>query len=117
MAAVFYSLHGYSKSKTIWLPGKAVRKIGRLTVMKQSSDVAANPINKVILIFYFSFRWETRRDPRGRIYYVDHNTRTTTWQRPTPDMLNAHRQWQTGRDQALQQRDQRFLFVSLLCFT
>uniref|UniRef100_A0A1I8HY38 HECT-type E3 ubiquitin transferase n=1 Tax=Macrostomum lignano TaxID=282301 RepID=A0A1I8HY38_9PLAT len=28
--------------------------------------------------------WEMRRDARGRPYYVDHNTRTTTWERPSP---------------------------------
>ena len=28
--------------------------------------------------------WEKRIDPHGRPYYVDHNTRTTTWERPTP---------------------------------
>ncbi|XP_064610823.1 NEDD4-like E3 ubiquitin-protein ligase WWP1 [Liolophura sinensis] len=28
--------------------------------------------------------WETRFDPQGRPYYVDHNTRTTTWERPQP---------------------------------
>uniref|UniRef100_A0A915JS73 HECT-type E3 ubiquitin transferase n=1 Tax=Romanomermis culicivorax TaxID=13658 RepID=A0A915JS73_ROMCU len=55
--------------------------------------------------------WEIRRDPRGRIYYVDHNTRTTTWQRPTQDILTAHRQWQNGREQAMQQWQQRFLYV------
>ena len=27
--------------------------------------------------------WERREDNLGRTYYVDHNTRTTTWQRPT----------------------------------
>ncbi|KAI1726866.1 HECT-domain (ubiquitin-transferase) domain-containing protein [Ditylenchus destructor] len=56
--------------------------------------------------------WETRRDPRGRVYYVDHNTRTTTWQRPTADMLVAHEQWQSGRDQAMHQWEQRFLYQS-----
>jgi len=25
-----------------------------------------------------------RRDAHGRVYYVDHNTRTTTWERPIP---------------------------------
>ncbi|PVV01573.1 hypothetical protein BB560_004005 [Smittium megazygosporum] len=30
--------------------------------------------------------WEQRMDHLGRIYYVDHNTRTTTWAKPTqPD--------------------------------
>ncbi|KAL4234805.1 WW domain containing E3 ubiquitin protein ligase 1 [Mactra antiquata] len=28
--------------------------------------------------------WEMRTDPHGRPYYVDHNTRTTTWERPQP---------------------------------
>ncbi|KIY45606.1 HECT-domain-containing protein [Fistulina hepatica ATCC 64428] len=28
--------------------------------------------------------WERRVDPQGRTYYVDHNTRTTTWHRPQP---------------------------------
>ena len=44
-----------------------------------------------------------------QVYYVDHNTRTTTWQRPTADMLEAHEQWQSGRDQAMIQWEQRFL--------
>ena len=26
--------------------------------------------------------WEMRQDQRGRTFYLDHNTRTTTWQRP-----------------------------------
>ena len=29
--------------------------------------------------------WERRVDPIGRIYYVDHNTRSTTWKRPSED--------------------------------
>uniref|UniRef100_A0AAY4A370 E3 ubiquitin-protein ligase n=1 Tax=Denticeps clupeoides TaxID=299321 RepID=A0AAY4A370_9TELE len=29
-------------------------------------------------------RWEQRKDQHGRTYYVDHNTRTTTWERPQP---------------------------------
>uniref|UniRef100_A0A4W5M3J4 E3 ubiquitin-protein ligase n=1 Tax=Hucho hucho TaxID=62062 RepID=A0A4W5M3J4_9TELE len=28
--------------------------------------------------------WEQRKDPHGRTYYVDHNTKTTTWERPQP---------------------------------
>ena len=29
-------------------------------------------------------RWEQRELPNGRVYYVDHNTKTTTWERPLP---------------------------------
>lgn len=34
--------------------------------------------------------WERRTDNFGRTYYVDHNTRTTTWKRPTLD-ASEHR--------------------------
>ncbi|XP_063105308.1 E3 ubiquitin-protein ligase NEDD4 isoform X2 [Cavia porcellus] len=27
--------------------------------------------------------WEEKQDERGRVYYVDHNSRTTTWTKPT----------------------------------
>nr|2N8T_A Chain A, E3 ubiquitin-protein ligase NEDD4 [Rattus norvegicus]2N8U_A Chain A, E3 ubiquitin-protein ligase NEDD4 [Rattus norvegicus] len=27
--------------------------------------------------------WEEKQDDRGRSYYVDHNSKTTTWSKPT----------------------------------
>lgn len=38
------------------------------------------PVPTVIV----SFRWEQRELPNGRVYYVDHNNKTTTWERPLP---------------------------------
>ncbi|RLV87634.1 E3 ubiquitin-protein ligase RSP5 [Meyerozyma sp. JA9] len=35
--------------------------------------------------------WERRTDNFGRTYYVDHNSRTTTWQRPTLDQTESER--------------------------
>ncbi|KAF9077780.1 hypothetical protein BDP27DRAFT_1413468 [Rhodocollybia butyracea] len=32
--------------------------------------------------------WERRTDPQGRVYYVDHNARTTTWYRPVFNQQN-----------------------------
>ncbi|KAJ3792824.1 hypothetical protein GGU11DRAFT_692905 [Lentinula aff. detonsa] len=32
--------------------------------------------------------WERRVDPQGRTYYVDHNTRSTTWYRPRSNQQN-----------------------------
>lgn len=32
---------------------------------------------------YCRLDWEARIDSHGRIFYVDHVNRTTTWQRPT----------------------------------
>ncbi|XP_058622896.1 NEDD4-like E3 ubiquitin-protein ligase WWP2 isoform X1 [Onychostoma macrolepis] len=43
--------------------------------------------------------WEKRVDQRGRFYYVDHNTRTTTWQRPTAESVRNYEQWQSQRNQ------------------
>jgi hypothetical protein len=43
--------------------------------------------------------WEMRRDTRGRVYYVDHNTRQTTWQRPNTDRLLNFANWQGERAQ------------------
>ncbi|XP_028931030.1 NEDD4-like E3 ubiquitin-protein ligase WWP2 isoform X1 [Ornithorhynchus anatinus] len=43
--------------------------------------------------------WEKRVDPRGRYYYVDHNSRTTTWQRPTEEYVRNYEQWQSQRNQ------------------
>ena len=54
-----------------------------------------------------------RTDARGRTYYVDHNTRTTTWQRPTTESVNAYNQWRQQQASNLQtahsQYQQRFL--------
>uniref|UniRef100_A0ABI7YHX1 E3 ubiquitin-protein ligase n=1 Tax=Felis catus TaxID=9685 RepID=A0ABI7YHX1_FELCA len=57
--------------------------------------------------------WERRVDDRGRVYYVDHNTRTTTWQRPTMESVRNFEQWQSQRNQlqgAMQQFNQRYLY-------
>uniref|UniRef100_A0A672U8T6 E3 ubiquitin-protein ligase n=1 Tax=Strigops habroptila TaxID=2489341 RepID=A0A672U8T6_STRHB len=32
--------------------------------------------------------WEQRELPNGRVYYVDHNNKTTTWERPLPPGLH-----------------------------
>uniref|UniRef100_A0A8K9VAI8 E3 ubiquitin-protein ligase n=1 Tax=Oncorhynchus mykiss TaxID=8022 RepID=A0A8K9VAI8_ONCMY len=58
-------------------------------------------------------RWERRVDPMGRVYFVDHITRTTTWQRPTMETVRNYEQWQHQRNQlqgAMQQFNQRFIF-------
>jgi E3 ubiquitin-protein ligase NEDD4 len=34
--------------------------------------------------------WERRIDPLGRTYYVDHNTRSNTWDRPSPNQAVNH---------------------------
>ncbi|XP_053678150.1 E3 ubiquitin-protein ligase HECW2 [Anopheles nili] len=50
--------------------------------------------------------WEARMDSHGRIFYIDHATRTTSWQRPAPPGSSAvlgH-----GPDPHRQQLDRRY---------
>jgi hypothetical protein len=50
--------------------------------------------NQLKLIHCASLSWEVRYDKYNRRYYVDHNTRSTTWERPQP--LPAG--WEMRRD-------------------
>jgi len=50
-----------------------------------------------VFYLFLCCRWERRTDQRGRIYYVDHNTRTTTWQRPNVNMMNSIQHFQNMR--------------------
>ncbi|XP_029667889.1 E3 ubiquitin-protein ligase HECW2 isoform X2 [Formica exsecta] len=49
--------------------------------------------------------WEARIDSHGRVFYIDHINRTTTWQRPN---LTTHN---TGCDLRRQQLDRRYQSV------
>ena len=56
-------------------------------------------------------------DARGRVYYVDHNTRTTTWQRPSMDLMQNlanWNQWNTNRTQAYENLQNRSLYNSTM---
>ena len=44
--------------------------------------------NLIILLCCCS-DWEARIDSHGRIFYIDHVHRTTTWQRPSPTAPSA----------------------------
>uniref|UniRef100_A0AAR2KLR7 HECT-type E3 ubiquitin transferase n=1 Tax=Pygocentrus nattereri TaxID=42514 RepID=A0AAR2KLR7_PYGNA len=56
---------------------------------------------------------ERRLDPMGRVYYVDHISRSTTWQRPTAESVRNYEEWQNQRSQlqgAMHQFNQRFIY-------
>lgn len=76
-----------------------------------ATDGSLSPVTH--LVSPPSASWERRVDDRGRIYYVDHNTRTTTWQRPTMESVRNFEQWQSQRSQlqgAMHQFNQRYLY-------
>ena len=51
--------------------------------------------------------WEERRDTRGRVYFVDHNTRTTSWRRPTAATVDEQRRFDANRSAAQAQFEAR----------
>ena len=58
-------------------------------------------------LMFALLRWEHRHDPQGRIYYVDHNTRTATWQKLIVEHMRNVQQWQQQEASNLQQRSQQ----------
>ncbi|KAM0424599.1 hypothetical protein ACHAPT_010125 [Fusarium lateritium] len=50
--------------------------------------------------------WERREDNLGRTYYVDHNTRTTSWNRPTSNGAQEQRNDREAATQVERQRHQ-----------
>ncbi|KAI0340165.1 HECT-domain-containing protein [Trametopsis cervina] len=58
--------------------------------------------------------WERRIDPLGRTYYVDHNTRSTTWNRPSANQTtNTHTQ-EGDTNAARDQHNRRILVDDML---
>ena len=59
------------------------------------------------------FRWERRTDLKGRTYYADHNTHTTTWKKPTAESMKNFQKWKQQEASNLEERShqhqQRFL--------
>lgn len=53
--------------------------------------------------------WERRMDPMERVYYVDHNTRTTTWNRPSSNQVVNHAVHDTETSAARDQHSRRLL--------
>ncbi|KAK6457348.1 uncharacterized protein RJT20DRAFT_39621 [Scheffersomyces xylosifermentans] len=51
--------------------------------------------------------WERRTDNFGRTYYVDHNSRTTTWQRPTLEQTESERGQQRQTTTEAERRQHR----------
>ncbi|KAI0303491.1 ubiquitin-protein ligase [Multifurca ochricompacta] len=58
--------------------------------------------------------WERRIDPLGRTYYVDHNTRSTTWNRPSPNQAVNHHTQEGETNAARDQHNRRILADDLL---
>ncbi|XP_039930626.1 E3 ubiquitin-protein ligase HECW1 isoform X8 [Hirundo rustica] len=75
-----------------------------LSADPEPADLPESPVNNPT---EESLDWEARIDSHGRVFYVDHVNRTTTWQRPTaaatPDGI--HR---SGSIQQMEQLNRRY---------
>lgn len=58
--------------------------------------------------------WERRIDPLGRTYYVDHNTRSTTWTRPSSNQTVNSNAQEGETNAARDQHSRRILADDLL---
>ncbi|KAI9446810.1 ubiquitin-protein ligase [Lactarius indigo] len=58
--------------------------------------------------------WERRIDPLGRTYYVDHNSRSTTWNRPSSNQAANHHAQEGETNAARDQHNRRILADDLL---
>jgi E3 ubiquitin-protein ligase NEDD4 len=58
--------------------------------------------------------WERRMDPLGRTYYVDHNSRSTTWNRPSSNQATNTHVHEGETNAARDQHNRRILADDLL---
>lgn len=58
--------------------------------------------------------WERRMDPLGRTYYVDHNSRSTTWNRPSSNQAANNHAHEGETNAARDQHSRRILADDLL---
>uniref|UniRef100_A0A8C3MIH5 HECT-type E3 ubiquitin transferase n=1 Tax=Geospiza parvula TaxID=87175 RepID=A0A8C3MIH5_GEOPR len=66
-----------------WFSACAARPRGSRRNLAKKKKPAGSSCPEPFTVFYCSLDWEARIDSHGRIFYVDHVNRTTTWQRPT----------------------------------
>uniref|UniRef100_A0A672ZXG6 HECT-type E3 ubiquitin transferase n=1 Tax=Sphaeramia orbicularis TaxID=375764 RepID=A0A672ZXG6_9TELE len=60
------------------------------------------------LLRLVSSDWEARVDSHGRVFYVDHVNRTTTWQRPSHSGKCTHNLPRSGSTQQMEQLNRRW---------
>jgi atrophin-1 interacting protein 5 (WW domain-containing E3 ubiquitin protein ligase 1) len=88
-AAAHINGFGNGQRRSVVSPADGAPK-NRDTIMSQpnaANSAAEEPLPE---------GWEMRHDPYGRTYYVDHTTKSTTWERPTNAPLPVG--WEMRRD-------------------
>uniref|UniRef100_A0A668AY67 HECT-type E3 ubiquitin transferase n=1 Tax=Myripristis murdjan TaxID=586833 RepID=A0A668AY67_9TELE len=81
---------------------------------EEEDDTTQSPTQHLFLIAHqrasppVSTDWEARIDSHGRVFYVDHVNRTTTWQRPSHATKCQHGLPRSGSTQQMEQLNRRY---------
>ena len=68
-------------------------------------SVDGNSISDICFSYFVFLGWEARVDSHGRVFYIDHVNRQTTWQRPVA--REPPRRMPSTREEDRQQMDLR----------
>uniref|UniRef100_A0A672ZWW3 HECT-type E3 ubiquitin transferase n=1 Tax=Sphaeramia orbicularis TaxID=375764 RepID=A0A672ZWW3_9TELE len=79
--------------------------VGHLPVLRPSHDLNHCPAATEPAL---PPNWEARVDSHGRVFYVDHVNRTTTWQRPSHSGKCTHNLPRSGSTQQMEQLNRRY---------
>nr|XP_033494735.1 E3 ubiquitin-protein ligase HECW1 isoform X2 [Epinephelus lanceolatus] len=79
--------------------------VGNLPVLRPSHDLNHSPAATDQAL---PPNWEARIDSHGRVFYVDHVNRTTTWQRPNHGGKCNHGIPRSGSTQQMEQLNRRY---------
>ncbi|KAM6900114.1 E3 ubiquitin-protein ligase HECW1 [Xenentodon cancila] len=79
--------------------------VGHLPVLRPSHDLNHFPAATDQAL---PPNWEARVDSHGRVFYVDHVNRTTTWQRPSHGGKCTHGIPRSGSTQQMEQLNRRY---------
>ncbi|XP_037612962.1 E3 ubiquitin-protein ligase HECW1 isoform X1 [Sebastes umbrosus] len=79
--------------------------VGHLPVLRPSHDLNHFPAATDQAL---PPNWEARIDSHGRVFYVDHVNRTTTWQRPSNGGKCSHGIPRSGSTQQMEQLNRRY---------
>ncbi|XP_047424432.1 E3 ubiquitin-protein ligase HECW1 isoform X2 [Mugil cephalus] len=79
--------------------------VGHLPVLRPSHDLNHFPAATDQAL---PPNWEARVDSHGRVFYVDHVNRTTTWQRPSHGGKCSHGIPRSGSTQQMEQLNRRY---------
>ncbi|XP_044032436.1 E3 ubiquitin-protein ligase HECW1 isoform X2 [Siniperca chuatsi] len=79
--------------------------VGHLPVLRPSHDLNHFPAATDQAL---PPNWEARIDSHGRVFYVDHVNRTTTWQRPSHSSKCNHGIPRSGSTQQMEQLNRRY---------